>query len=498
MKKNIKIYLISFCIILLGSCNDYLDVTPQGQLDRNLTFEKQQGFIDAINGVYIALSSDYLFGHQLTYGVIEKLARNHAITYADPISSFNYKHSNVVGTFDQIWEKLYNVVANINSILDVIDDKKDLLGDDLYAIIKGEALAIRAYCHYTAVKLYAPDYNLDKMAKGVPYVVSYEDKTIYSFSTIEKVYEKILNDLNSAEELLKNADPAVNGFNDIDDADRAVIIGGGTKFQNRRLFFNYWAVLATKARVYMSMGNHTEAYNYAAKVINDAPLDWVKQARAAEVNQRDGIYYPEVISGINVPSLSDNYKAYFEAEKYTTTKSETEDFIKDVFDENADDYRYGYLFKPNKNNTPAGNVISTKYDQIEKGALHIGEPVYRAGYDLPGYYIIPLIKLGEMQLIAAEAKLNLDPASAEVAERLNLLRFKRGILTNIPDMSPAELAEFITKEFRRETYLEGQMFYHYKRKNQASIPNLGAPSIVAMEDGAYELPVPEIEGELND
>lgn len=43
---------------------------------------------------------------------------------------------------DPIWNKIYNTIANLNSLLACIDDKQNVFGGDDYAVFKGEALGL--------------------------------------------------------------------------------------------------------------------------------------------------------------------------------------------------------------------------------------------------------------------------------------------------------------------------------------------------------------------
>ena len=96
---------------------------------------------------------------------------------------------------------------------------------------------------------------------------------------------------------------------------------------------------------------------------------------------------------------------------------------------------------------------------------------------------IPLIKLSEMYLIAAEASGDID--------YLETLRANRGYGSN-PLPAGADLQEEIQNEYRKEFIAEGQLFYYYKRQNLASIPFASQ----AMNRDTYVFPVPDNELEF--
>ena len=96
---------------------------------------------------------------------------------------------------------------------------------------------------------------------------------------------------------------------------------------------------------------------------------------------------------------------------------------------------------------------------------------------------IPLLKLGEMYLIAAEA-------SGDI-EYLKTFRKLRGYTSN-PLPEGDDLEAEIQKEYQREFIGEGQLFYFYKRKNILPIPY----AQVEMTPSMLILPEPDDEIEF--
>lgn len=495
MKHYLKmiISLLAACL-LLSSCSDFLNQNPKDQLERLEALENQQNYYDALNGIYILLGGNELFGHHLTYGILEQMARNHAIDPASQIFYWQYSGTELKGTVTEIWNKMYSAIANVNSILDEIDAHKSIFDKGVYELIKGELLTIRAFAHYTLVKLYAPDYNVAPSAKGIPYRTVFKNPKITPFSSVEKVYSYILQDLNNAEDLLFQYDPAKEGFGDYSTGNPE-IEGRGDIFQNRRMRFNYWCNIAIQARVYQSMNNYPKALEYANQIIETTDiLNWIREDKASNTTARDVIYWPEMISGLHVPKLQKYYESYFGSETYSTTKNKKESYFENqIFDANttgAFDYRLLYLFKKNtelNNNT----YTSLKYHQLNVSDI----PVYDE------YTLVPIVKLGEMYLIAAEAlcQLNTDGNLDEPIGLLETLRSKRGVISGLENINTKEeLSDFILQEYRRECYLEGQLFYQYKRHNVQTMPDLTELGYMPVNEDTYVLPVPDVELEENE
>jgi hypothetical protein len=102
-------------------------------------------------------------------------------------------------------------------------------------------------------------------------------------------------------------------------------------------------------------------------------------------------------------------------------------------------------------------------------------------------YMLPLIRKSEMYYIAAECA----PDNTTALNYLNTVRFNRG-LSNLP--ITATLATELKKEYQKEFYGEGQLFYYYKRINTTSVPNGSATSgNVTMNKAIYVVPVPQSE-----
>lgn len=111
MKRLITILLS--VVFLVSSCENYLNVTPKDQLARSKALSKQQTYYDALNGVYLMLGSNELFGHHLTYGMIEQMSRNHSIKPTDAIFHWQYSDTNVLGMINRIWSEMYTAIANV-------------------------------------------------------------------------------------------------------------------------------------------------------------------------------------------------------------------------------------------------------------------------------------------------------------------------------------------------------------------------------------------------
>jgi hypothetical protein len=99
---------------------------------------------------------------------------------------------------------------------------------------------------------------------------------------------------------------------------------------------------------------------------------------------------------------------------------------------------------------------------------------------------VPLMRVTEAYLIAAEA----STVTADKFQYLNAVRNARQ-LTSLA--VTAAFATELTKEYQKEFFGEGQLFFYYKRLGTASIDNGSAASGTITMINNYVLPLPDSE-----
>src|SRR5688572_17418760 len=132
MKKHILCWLMTACLMM--SCSDYLDVKPKSQVEVGTLFNTQEGFMEALLGVYLNNVTKELYGYELL-ATPDVLAQNYfAPANVNALSevqylqtkNFDYAHQRFRSRRDKIWGGLYNGIANANVILANIDEKKTI------------------------------------------------------------------------------------------------------------------------------------------------------------------------------------------------------------------------------------------------------------------------------------------------------------------------------------------------------------------------------------
>ena len=139
-------------------------------------------------------------------------------------------------TFSSVYEQWYKVILSCNNILNNIDGRKDVFTKKYYELVKGEALAIRAFMHFDVLRLFGPTPAAVVSGERIlPYVT--EVSTIPNVHITFDEYIKLLEqDMLEAESLLAVSDPIIGDNTSLYDAAMDDFI------QSRELRVNYYAL----------------------------------------------------------------------------------------------------------------------------------------------------------------------------------------------------------------------------------------------------------------
>ena len=460
MKIYLKLFLIAVPLMLF-SCNKWLDVEPQSQVRDTDLFSTESGFKEALSGVYSSLTYEPLYGREMTFGLMGVLGYEwdyQPIAY-DVDKVYNYQgNQNSLNRIDAIWNGLYNSIANDNKLLEEIDAQKSVFTGDNYNIIKGEALALRAFIHFDLLRVFGASYEENPQKVSIPYYKK-TGKEIAPQLSVTAVMDLAIADLNEAAELLK-ADPMVTGKT-------VTTIDDSGYLMNRQVHLNYYAVQGLLARIYLYKKDYVNALKSAKVVIDAAKFKWILQSNIQVKETADFSFSTEHLFGLNVVRLKTIYDNSFTATGssvfYITAASRTAYYTGET-----QDYRYLYLFNINDQ----GNYYLGKYNQLTGN--------WPAAYKNK----MPMIKLAEIYFIAAEAQKNTN--ITEAAKMINEVRTHRGLAA--ASINASNFDAVLLQEFVKEFIGEGQLFFFHKRKNTTSIPKSGGLNLPALK--GYKLPIP--------
>ena len=461
MKKILYILLTS--LVTLTSCEKWLDVAPNTDVPAKELFTTENGFMSSLAGLYIVMTEEETYGKNLSFGLMEQLAQMYDKLpdgTSDRSSVYIYDRStsgayNTKGVLADTWQAQYHTIANVNNLLKWWNlNGETVLVDTLTRrMIRGEALALRAFLHFDLLRGWGPmNYAGSEKAKEmkcIPYR-TVTDNSKQPLLPAKEVVDSIISDLQEAREYLSYE-------KDLDLSDQT---------KGRCMRFNYHAVNALLARVYSYAGIKDSASVYARRVIEECGLT------LQTGNDNDPILSKEVICGLSMHELEDNLSDYFAygekiATKYYLNISTLNAIYESVGSESEDMRAQGTAFH---RNNELQYAISLKYIDNDNE-------------------VIPLIRLPEMYYIACETSASDEEAAAYV----NTVRNKRGIskAKDVTLDSDEQRVTALNKEYRKEFYGEGQYFWFLKTHGITG--TLSHCPEVTLVDAYFVFPLPDAE-----
>lgn len=338
------------------------------------------------------------------------------------------------GQNDAYWEQLYKSIFYANTVLDEFTGRTPAAEErDLFETVRGEAYALRAYCLFYLVNLYAEPWSEENLLKpGVPMPLTAENVEEFTQDNVRvpvgEVWEQIVSDLELATRDL-------------------------TGKSSRSLFrFDYISLQAFKARVFLFM----ECYEEAVAAAGDVML-------ARSLCNMNTI---QALVDANEPATVFSGKSGFIDTDY---KNEVLFFVGGKANNNLYQYDQG-VFKPTEelvrlcfrtpgDTTDIRQYIFRSFARTNDDKIQQGNTVYRmyATQEKDCYYIG--IKLSEMYLIRAEAYARMSKKGDAIAEMNTLLRtrHKTGGFVDLQedDFTNETLLQRILEERRLELAFDG-------------------------------------------
>ena len=446
--KKFTLYILVFLALASGSCNDFLNPQPAGQIPEKDAFTKLSDCQATMNGIYAIWNTSILYSGNLT--LIPDLQCDMAYPVVgfmgDGQAMFEWSYTPITGETMNIFYSLYRINNTVNFLLEnyhkavIKEEEKEELNNILAAAYFSRALAM---CEL--VKYYAPAYDPANAANqpGVPIQDKANDNTVKpARASLAQNYTHILEDLALATKLCT-----------LDEADAIYITKG--------------AIDALFARVYLYMENWNEAAKAAGRVISN------KKYALADATAWQGPNDPS--SPFTMMWWFDQGNEIIWKLKYTTT--DYPGALGKLFNfKNGAEYKIEYAPSQvivNMYETSAQvldcrlpnyfasamieneeTIILNKYPGNQQ--LESGSPLYA---NMPKVF-----RLAEMYLIRAEAYARMSSPQTSLANAdLHFLRGKRIINYTKKDLSGKQLTDAIKTERVKELIMEGHRFYDLKR-----------------------------------
>ena len=446
--KNMIVTTVLF--LSLASCEkSFLELKPPTSLTPEFALATEADLQVALRGAYSGLKSTALYGRSLMV-LGDMMADN---TYQSALNTNRYTNFNLYnylvtdGDVAGLWNASYTVILRANNIINSpIADNANIQQ------IKGEAYAIRALAYFNLVRYFGSPYTADPSKLGVPIITTYQADLKPERAKIADVYTLINKDLTQAYTLM-------------------------TKFTNSSQFSKYSAK-ALQAKVYLTMGDKTNAKAAALDVITNSGFTAISSAA---------------------------HTGYWAGVAPRTDKVET--LLEISFDAVAnnafDALPYIYLQSGNYGDMLCSSEL---YDLFE--TADIRKSLYATGIrgGLASVFVnkyssftgdhsdTKVIRMSEMYLIAAEA--SYPSNTADALKYVNEVTSRRGA-TAIASSGSALLEAIIT-ERRKELAFEGERYLDMQRLQRNIVRSKNYPAAALSIDFTnYRRIMPIPQGELD-
>ena len=249
---NLNIKESIFACIAVGmiaiGCEKKLDVQPYQGLSDQKALLTESDVSGTLVGAYDAVSSAAAYGGVMM--VLNDLIGNKTnIRFTGTFAALNDAYNTIMTANNSFaaatWSSAYNTINVANNVLE--NTSKVTSSTTRKNSVEGQALFLRASMYFELLKLYAKPFNDGDPATnlGVPLVLTatkapITDADYKARATVKAVYDQVVADLIKAESLM----PSTN-----------------SKFATK------WAAAAQLSRVYLMLGNYTEAAAAANRVI---------------------------------------------------------------------------------------------------------------------------------------------------------------------------------------------------------------------------------------
>jgi tetratricopeptide (TPR) repeat protein len=406
MKRTILLYLV---VVFLGtSCQKFLEKKSDQSLTTPQTLADLQALADnpslsLSTRVINNLTDEYYISYDY-WQAIEEQDRDSYVWAAD---LNNYED----------WINMYNHVLYCNTILDHIDKVDDATNINVANPIKGSALFLRSFYFYKVAELYAPPFDAatNKTDWGIPLRLDADFNVPANRATIEATYQQMINDLQTAADLLKNNKPTS---------------------QLNKTRPTITACYGMLARIYLQMGNFEKALEYANLCLEtyDKLLDYNDASQVDTTSL--------------TPIKKFNQEVIFYAEvKYAITSSSEAIIDSSLYRSfNDSDLRKKVYFELNQD----------------------GTPWFKGSYNGSTDNLFQGIAVDEVYLTQAEAAARTGNANLAMTSLNTLLskRYRTGSFASYVGLKPEEILSIILVERRKELLYRGTRWSDLRRLNK--------------------------------
>ncbi|TYP92768.1 Starch-binding associating with outer membrane [Fodinibius salinus] len=456
MKNLNRLLLFSFILAFtFASCDSVTDIQQPGNLPADQAFEKVEDLELSLSGLYANVD------------IYDQVYINSVRTDEITIGPGNGGQGlggqyqfvlNTTSATSTVWTSGYSSIDEINRFINGAQNVQPKSSQQAaYDDYLGQAYAMRAFEHFKLLSFYSEDIT-DNSSLGVIVSTEVQDQDVKpTRNTTGETFSQILDDIQSAENLINNA--SASG-------------GDITRFTPA-------ALTALKARIATYRKNYARAESLATEVINNSGISLATGTVSG--GNLTGTYSPmfgsdspgEVIFKLE-RTLADPYdqqanvgtpagsgyigNVYAQVAFYSGAHYTVEAALANLY--SAGDIRfYTNLFS--NANLPASVQADEPHDFVYKYSGNV------SGEDTPLLNDQKVFRLSEMYLIRAEARAGKSsPDLNGAAQDIQTIRAERSLSNSAPLPSYANqqqaFADILT-ERRKELAFEGHRWFDLRR-----------------------------------
>ena len=383
-------------------------------------------------------------------------------------------NSNRAGIGTGAYNNIYNLINDANLLINGIEE--GVLDEDIEAKYRGEAYFMRALAQHHLVRIFGYDpngqggvvspnsglgqgFDLGIVLRTEP-TLELSDASDKPRAPVPEVYDRIISDLENARSIFQNLPADVK--------------------ENSRFFPSEAAIEGLLARVRLYQRDWSAANTAAQNAIDLAGS--TLGAGLAQPSQLTAIFdettggNPEGIFEIDTDPATESVGGNLAISAYTSIQWAAQLPTQDLLDlYESGDARRDQWYSPcydEVNGEAFDGCSDVNADGLELDKYNSEQGVSRFADDYPH------LRVAEMVLIQAEARLNTDGPQAAI-ERLNDLREQR----NASDLDPGNFDQQsamngILAERRRELVAEGHRFFDLKRLGRDISKPAGRPAVL--------------------
>lgn len=445
MKKITNLIIPFFILLLLiTGCKKTLEEKPKTFVSPEAFYTSAASYELSVIGIYRSIPGTFGNNGWLTRETFSDIIGTPSGAYEQGLPVYQNNHQPFFYNIRDQWSNHYAIVKDANFILKKIDESTILTAAQKTAFA-GEARFLRAYAYFNLVQLYG-----DIPLRTVPLEDLSDANLKIARSPQADVYKLILEDLTFAESNLPN-DASVRG--------------------------RMYKLVATSllAKVYLTMaGNPLNQVQYYANA-RDKALAVINSGKFTLLDDYSKVFHNTSYTSESIweqtyqPGIGGNplHANSVPAPGFTYILTPAPWFINSFA---AGDQRKVWGIKENYI-APSGTLAPFFHKFANLSFIDAGRPASGTGIL---EYTIPILRLAEMYLIAAEAE-NEASGPANAYQYINRIRMRARVNkadpTHVPDLAGLSKAQFkdaVLMERKWELHLEGSTWYDLKRTNTLS------------------------------